>query len=91
MKSLLFSVALVFCAEESLAKEWRWTAYNVDEIGTDGKAAVVAEGSTCNYQTAISAGRKAAEQIFAGAFMVRGVDNEKACPKQVTTVKDEQK
>ncbi len=78
MRKTLFALALL-CSPESMAKEWTWTAYNV----AGGKSEVVANGVTCNYQTAISAGRKAAEGILEGAFMIRGKDNEETCPKQV--------
>lgn len=76
MRKLIFALALVG-AQESLAKEWTWTAWNV----AGGKAAVVSTGSTCNYQSSIAAGRKAAETVAEGAFNVKGADNEAACPK----------
>ncbi len=78
MRSIILAAALVALAGTAEAKVYAWTAYSL----TGGIVKETATGTACNYQSAISAARKAHDAVPDGALSLKSVDG--TCEAKVT-------
>ena len=75
---ILAAVATLAIASQADAKVYSWTAYSL----AGGVVKETASGTACNYQSAISAARKAHDAVEDGALSLKSVEG--TCEAKVT-------